>query len=442
MKATLRRTWPVLLSYALFSMWGVSCLFVSLMLTGGGFKGDLGLLGVLAAAAIGHVAGNALGLAGFRLAPIVVLFTAVFIGAAASGAVVGFFAVFALVAAFAALGGYLGVASRLDVVAAWYPLAFAVGGAVHWMNHHTLGKFATGEKHALWDPFSMVCLTGAAFLMLVFLATRHSLGLTVWQEVGRPKGAGDPVAVARPGRGSLLVLFAFTLVILGVTALVSPYLFRTTHGDGQGESQNQQKKSAKKKKKGPKTDYPGTATREGDGEEEEEEQEEPRGDEPDSEAAKRAAEEALNLGLKIFVGLLIAALLALLFVTLVLPPIRRALLLKHLEKPLWPVPPTARVMNLWRRVLTLLELAGVEPDQGELPRDLARRAEAALGPLPGLSDAAALVERVDYAGRGLGPEDEPAMRAALGTFRVAIAPLIPKKKKFFAAWTRTPEVES
>ena len=54
-KATMRRTWPVLLSYAIFSMWGIGCFVTSLVMTVGGFGVDPGawavMGGILAAVA-------------------------------------------------------------------------------------------------------------------------------------------------------------------------------------------------------------------------------------------------------------------------------------------------------------------------------------------------------------------------------------------------------
>src|SRR5262249_6505473 len=148
------------------------CLITSIALNGTGLLGGGALatiFGILVATAIGHVLGNLLGLARLRLAVVSVLFVIAFILASLTGAVVGAFALFLIVAVLAALGGYLGVASRLDVVASWFPLSFAVGGAIYWMNHHhALATFSSGAKHALWDPFTIICLSGAVFLNLVF----------------------------------------------------------------------------------------------------------------------------------------------------------------------------------------------------------------------------------------------------------------------------------
>lgn len=477
LRATLRRSWPVLVSYGVFSMWGVGCLFTSLVLTSGGFGTSAGdvvaLAGVLVATVAGHVLGNLLGLAGLRLLPITLLFLGLFVGSTLSGVVLGAFALYLVIATIAAFGGYLGVASRLDVVASWYPLAFAIGGAIHWMNRHgAVATFHSGTKHAVWDPFTIVCLTGTVFLMLTFVATRHSLGLTTWQEVGRMRGAPreptDTVAVARPGRGSFVVLFLFTLVILGATALLSPYLFRTRPVEGDGPYKEEPTGGDEGTGKDPSSGGEGSSGKgqssggtsgggasggggskrggESGGGGSDSSEDGPIG-KPNTEHAGNAAGEALDLGLKIFFWLLVAALALFLFVVVFVPPLRRAMLMRHLERPLWPVAPTARVMNLWRRALAVLGTIDIEPAAGETPCDFARRVERALASSfgcesPGLKEAAAIVEKIDYAGRGLGAGDEQTMRQAIDAFVAAVSPRIPMKRKLAAAWGKTPEVES
>ena len=517
-RATLRRSWPVLLSYGIFSVWGVACLVMSLVLTSGGFgvePGDLGVLaGVLIATVVGHVGGNVLGLLGLRLMPVTLFFLALFVGATMSGLALGAFALFLLVAVFSALGGYLGVASRLDVVAAWYPLSFCVGGAIVWMNRHgAVDTFASGAKHGVWDGFTLLCLSGGVFLMLVFLATRHSLGLTVWQEVARPRGlavAEEQIAVARPGRGSFFVLFVFTIAVLGTTALVSPYLFRTHehdgkdgqssssggggsgedpaptkqgdkgtssgsgHGDetdkgtssgkggghagsggssgaggssGKGTSSGKGASSGKGTSSGNGGGHAGSSGSSGgaSGESSGSDSDDPLGS-PDADRAGDAAGEALALGMKLFVWLLVAVAALLVFLLVIVPPIRRVFLLRHLERPLWPVAPTARVMNLWRRALATLAVVDIEPSAGETPRDFARRArdelQGALGcDASGLEAAAGIVEKIDYAGRGLGAGDEQTMREAIQTFVGTVSRHLGFRQKLGAAWGRAPDVE-
>ncbi len=463
-RATLRRTWPVLLSYGLFSAWGLSCFVASLVISSEGLTtaspeaGGM-LVGILVATAIGHVVGNVLGLAGLRLAPVVVVFGLLVTAAVIAVPALGPFALFLFVFVLAAVGGYLGIASRLDVVASWYPLSFAVGAAVFWMNTHGKAKtFVQGEKYAVWDWFSLLCLAGAVFLMLVFLATRQSLGLTVWQEVGRRRG-GDAanVAVARPGRGSLLVLLLFTVAVLGATALVSPYLFRTHQGekgdassegaDGDDDGKDAAKKKGKGKRSGRGNRGHGEATQgEGEGGKEEGDGDGDGDGKPDPDGAKRAAAEAMAGALQLFAWILALVLLLLLLLLVLFPPLRRVFLIRHLEKPLWPVPPTSRVMNLWRRALAALAVVDIVPTPGESPRDFAARAEREVGRELGadagaLKDAAAVVEKIDYAGRGLGAEDEARMREIVTRLVQAVEPRTTWKKRLAAAWGRAPDVE-
>lgn len=473
-RSTLKRTWPVLASYAVFSMWGIACFTSALVFGVGGFglsAGAYGVMaGILASVTVGHIVGNALGLAGFRLVPITIIFFGLLFLSSLTGLALGVYVIFLWIAVIAAYGGYLGIASRLDVVASWYPLMFCVGGAIVWMNTHgKVATFESGAKHQMWDAFTIVCLAGGVFWMLVFLATRNSLGLTVWQEVSRPRGADqEDVAVARPGRGSILVLMAFTIVVLGATALISPYLFRTGkpeckeedgqvcyEGDsgGKGQSDGKELKGKKAKGKGSSSEK-----RSGEGEDDDDSgngkgkkgkkkgKKSGEGD-PDTDGAAEAAAEAAKIGLKVLAYLLVAAAILLFLYLVVLPPIRRAFLLRHLEKPLWPVAPTARVMNQWRRALALLRVAGVEPSPGETEPDFAKRAAAEVKETlgcdsPGLEEAAKIVEKIAFAGRGLGTEDEQAARAAIDRFVAAVRPHLKLGRRLAASWGRAPEVES
>jgi hypothetical protein len=133
-------------------------------------------------------------------------------------------------------------------------------------------------------------------------------------------------------------------------------------------------------------------------------------------------------------------------ITAAFAPMRRAFLIRHLERPIWPVSPTARVINLWRRALAALAVVDIAPAPGEAPSAFARRAASELAAklsceAPELEAAAAIVERVDYAGRGLGAGDERTMRDAVGAVVQLIAARAGAKKKIAAAWGPPPEVE-
>ena len=155
----------------------------------------------------------------------------------------------------------------------------------------------------------------------------------------------------------------------------------------------------------------------------------------------------MSLGAKIFGWLLVVALILLFLLLAVAPPFRRMFLLRHLERPLWPVSPTSRVMNLWRRAIASLAMVDIEPAAGESPRDFARRARTELAThfawdAAGLEEAAAIVEKIDYAGRGLGPTDEQTMREQISAFVRELDSRIGGGKKMKSAWGRAPEVES
>ncbi|HEY4220334.1 MAG TPA: hypothetical protein VGO62_03310, partial [Myxococcota bacterium] len=184
-----KRSWRVLLSYGIFTAWGLGCLVASVMLTLGAqalpavaSTAALTLGGIVLATVLGHVVGNALAMLRLRLWLVALLAGFVAIGVAiamAAGPVGGF----VLVGALAALGGYFGVASRMEIFAAWLPLTYAVGAAVLWMNTHgRVSVWLTGAKFAVWDALTFSFLSGAVLLFLVFLMSRHALALTLWRD--------------------------------------------------------------------------------------------------------------------------------------------------------------------------------------------------------------------------------------------------------------------
>jgi hypothetical protein len=138
---------------------------------------------------------------------------------------------------------------------------------------------------------------------------------------------------------------------------------------------------------------------------------------PDLENAKAKSIDAAKLGL-IVMRWLVMLLGLLLVLAIFFRPIRRAILLRHLEYPLWSTTPTRRIQNLWLRAIIALDDAGITARPDEDPVRLAQRAIDELGKqhgsVPGgLEQAAQIVERVEYAGRGLAPDEEAKMRNAV-----------------------------
>jgi hypothetical protein len=104
-------------------------------------------------------------------------------------------------------------------------------------------------------------------------------------------------------------------------------------------------------------------------------------------------------------------------------------------------------MNLWRRALASLAVIDIVPSADETPCDFARRAEQEVRTLlfceaVGLREAAAIVEKIDYAGRGLGAGEEQRVRDAITAFVRTVEQRIDLSKKLAAGWARAPEVES
>jgi len=103
-----------------------------------------------------------------------------------------------------------------------------------------------------------------------------------------------------------------------------------------------------------------------------------------------------------------------------IPPMRRNMLLRHLRKPLWPVPPTRQVLLAWRVVEIALADIGVRRRPGDSAEALAKRAIEALPPdidHTALVRCAKLTDRVLF-GLGVDPTDpEEARRTAEMTYQ-------------------------
>jgi hypothetical protein len=161
---------------------------------------------------------------------------------------------------------------------------------------------------------------------------------------------------------------------------------------------------------------------------------------PDIDHAAEAGAVAAKIGLFVLFGLVAGLVLVLAVASVFFRPLRRAFLLRHLEKPRWSTTPTRRIQNLWLRALIALDDLGVAPSGGdESPEKLADRARAHLhhtyGDAPGsISDAAAIIERLDYAGRGLAPGEERAMKEAVTDLLAYAATHLTAARKVSLGW--------
>jgi len=165
---------------------------------------------------------------------------------------------------------------------------------------------------------------------------------------------------------------------------------------------------------------------------------------PDLEHAREKGIDMAKLGL-VVIKWLVVLLALLLTLALFFRPLRRSILLRHLERPMWKTTPTRRVKNLWLRTLVALDDAGIHQHADEPPVKLARRALDELGrehgQVPGgLEQAAQIVERVEYAGRGLGADEESKMREAVLALVTYVARHTSIPRKVSQGWSTLPYV--
>jgi hypothetical protein len=118
-------------------------------------------------------------------------------------------------------------------------------------------------------------------------------------------------------------------------------------------------------------------------------------------------------------------------IALVLRPVRRAIALRHLERPFWDETVDQRVSNAWQLVLIGLRDGGWRTTAYESPVALAKRVD-----LPGLDRCATILERARH-GIGIDHDDLAEMTtSAAGVYRAARTHATPFART--VAWLRWP----
>jgi hypothetical protein len=118
-------------------------------------------------------------------------------------------------------------------------------------------------------------------------------------------------------------------------------------------------------------------------------------------------------------------------IALVLRPVRRAIALRHLERPFWDETVDQRVSNAWQLALIGLRDGGWRTSAHESPNALAKRVD-----LPGLDRCATILERARH-GIGIDHDDLADMTAsAAAVYRGARAHATPFART--VAWLRWP----
>ncbi|MBT3218086.1 MAG: DUF4129 domain-containing protein [Proteobacteria bacterium] len=286
-----------------------------------------------------------------------------------------------------------------------------------------------GQKWAIWDWVTVpILLAGVAFLVL-FLASKERYRLHRW--AFSPKGPDSPLSQRVRGRfnpiagcGTLLVIGVLTAVLTADSGIVAPYLWRTGPGDREGGNGNQNM---------PDGDMGEPDEPNGGGDPIPAEPEPGEGD-PDlqqmMEQLKKAAQQTTG-AICMMIGMLLLAVAALIVFG---PPLRRALLVQHLRRPLWPVPPTRAVQQNWRLVEIALADAGFPRQPGESATSLAHRAlkQIDIHDEP-LLRSAELTDRVVY-GYGMNPDDRALSKRAAEMAYQAVYELLTEAQRVKAQY--------
>jgi hypothetical protein len=111
----------------------------------------------------------------------------------------------------------------------------------------------------------------------------------------------------------------------------------------------------------------------------------------DGPAAPTAPDHIGGFQLLHWIAVMIAALFFVQLVSLLMRPLRRALVLRHLRRPFWTETVDQRVSNAWQLVLVGLRDAGWRSDGGEAPREIAKRVGVA-----GVEDCATILDRARH----------------------------------------------
>ena len=282
--------------------------------------------------------------------------------------------------------GMLSLQHRWELFASFWPAVGWIGGVFAIINKEGRLHQWEQDKVTAWLPVPLFYLGCFLVLWLLYLSSKQAMRVELWQSLSGAVGrrVSKKAAVGAIPRKNVLPMMFAALLLFGLVALLSPYLWRTGKGDHDGKrpdgDQGQVERPDRyddKGKDGPKMD--GSAI---------------------VQQMKELAEAAKNTAVNLW---------PLLLLLLLYRPAKRALLSTHLLTPVVPTPPTERIDNNWEYVRIAAEDAGVVPAPSDsVEQLLVRIREKGLGG-PALARAADIYARTRY-GFTVGRGDPIAMR--------------------------------
>ncbi|MBI2894670.1 MAG: DUF4129 domain-containing protein [Deltaproteobacteria bacterium] len=374
-----------LFAYWLLSLGGLFAMAFTIVLVEGGLPNDFEtLMSFEAGAIVGLGCGNLLALSRVRFwlnvafGFVNVIMMIAVASAMAIGAEVVLLGWIGFLMGFGC--GHLALSHRFGLAAAWLPILCWVGAIMIYLNDY--GRVAAWERSKIsaWMPLPLLYLFLLVVLILFYMAAKESHRLALWELLGGAPWKRTLIRAERPRvklqpRGWAAIL-ALTAIVFAGTAIIAPYLWRTGKGDRKAHHADEEPRR-------PRTepiddmDWDGVAR-----------------------ALRKVMDEAEKGG---------SMLLPFIPLFLLNRPVRRLVRMRHWRRPLVRVPPTERVKNLWRLVLTGATDAGAAPRPGssidETVEEVQERAhKAGLARSDSLREAAAIYGRVRY-GLGIQPDD-------------------------------------
>ncbi len=285
--------------------------------------------------------------------------------------------------------GMLSLQHRWELFASFSPAVGWIGAVFVIINKERRIEQWEQDKVTAWLPVPLLFLGCFLVLWLFYLSAKQAMRVELWQSLSGAvaRRISKKAVVGAIPRKNVLPMLLAALLLFGVVALLSPYLWRTGKGDREGNGKTDHGQVESEGEQG----Y-------GDG------KEKSNGPSMDGEAIvqqmKQLANAAKNTAVKLW---------PLLLLLLLYRPAKRALLKTHLLTPVVPTPPTERIDNHWEYVRIAAEDAGVVPAPSDSIEQLLVRIRAKGLGGPGLASAAEIYARTRY-GFTVGRGDPLSMR--------------------------------
>jgi hypothetical protein len=283
--------------------------------------------------------------------------------------------------------GLLALMHRYEIFASFWPAVGWIGSVFVVLNEENRVHVWEQEKIKAWLPMPLVYLASFLVLWLVYFAAKQAARVEMWQALSGAaarriaKKEDKKNRVSALPRKNILAILVVAALLFGVTAALSPYLWRTGKGDKPGNHQVDEKPENEKDKPKPSPDFDGEEL---------------------VKQLQKMAQAAKNTLPKLW---------PLLLLLLLYRPAKRALLLAHLKAPIVPTPPSERIDNAWEYVRIAAEDAGIVPTSADSIEDLVIRIHTEGKATPALAKAAEIYARTRY-GFVVAPGDAIAMRAS------------------------------